>query len=70
MGAASVFRGAYAEITEHLQKLRSACEADDPVRASLESRLIQQDLSRMIGTSRSAVGYGDFNRPDEYRGPY
>jgi hypothetical protein len=68
--AADVFRGAYAEIHEHLQKLRSACEANDLVRASQESRQIQEDLCRMMGASRSAVGYSEFNRFDEYAGPY
>jgi predicted component of type VI protein secretion system len=67
---ASVFRDAYAEIHEQLKKLRSACERGDAVRASEESRAVQNDISRMLGATRTAVGYGDFNRLDEFRGAY
>lgn len=67
---ADVFRGAYAEIHEHLQKLRSACKGNDPVRASLEARLVQDDVSRMLASAHCKVGYGEFNRPGEYRRHY
>ena len=43
---------------------------NDSVRASHECWQIQTDLSRMIGSSRSAIGYNDFNRIGEYVEPY
>lgn len=69
-GIAQVFRGAYAEIHEHIQKLRTACQANEPVRASRACRQIQDDVSRMIASSRVGAGYSDFNRSDEYAEPY
>jgi predicted nucleotidyltransferase len=62
----TVLRGAYAEFREHVDKLIAACESGDRIRASLEAVTVQDELSLLLGATRSGVGYGDFNRYEEY----
>jgi len=52
--AASVFRGTYPEIREHVVKLVASCGSGDAVRASLETWVIEEEVRGILERSDAA----------------